>query len=96
MRDLKFHRDPVGRYWSGSFQYQHTEISVALQSMVITKQTQIGGEGASYAASLLLQLHMLNDQFTVPEHNDSYVHHSSLLPNYRQLIAWHLSFEGLS
>jgi len=61
VRDLKFHRDPVGRYWFGSFEYQRTEISVALQSMVITKQTQIGGEGASCVTPLRLQLHMLND-----------------------------------
>ena len=50
VRDLKFHHDPVGE--SVSFRRStatHTvftrTFSLALQSMVITKQTHIGGEG---------------------------------------------------
>lgn len=46
-RDLKFHHDPVGTY---EFDNCHEVTSnrmlvIALQSMVICKQTHIGGEG---------------------------------------------------
>jgi len=48
VRDLKFHRNPVGELpvhpRSGEPRSQKG-YSLALQSMVITKQTQIGGEG---------------------------------------------------
>lgn len=49
VRDLKFHKDPVGML---AFDTESLRCSalftlffLALQSMVITKQTQIGGEG---------------------------------------------------
>lgn len=49
VRDLKFHHNPVGEFFvhsrgSGNPRSQ-TGCFLALQSMVITKQTQIGGEG---------------------------------------------------
>ena len=48
VRDLKFHKDPVGMrgYYTRCLLFSFFDsILLALQSMVITKQTQIGGEG---------------------------------------------------
>jgi hypothetical protein len=51
VKDLKFHKDPVG---AGVLVLLHTDtmygintVSLALQSMVIIKQPRIGGEGTS-------------------------------------------------
>ena len=54
VRDLQFHRDPVGRYnlcWTCLLPCR-SSICTALQSMVITKQPQIGGEGKSSCTTL--------------------------------------------
>ena len=51
VRDLKFHHDPVGERSSGKRESAYLRqlfffpLMLALQSMVITKQSQIGGEG---------------------------------------------------
>lgn len=47
---------------------------IALQSMVITKQTQIGGEGEDYHWVLYPDFNLMVP-LTVPEHNDSSVFH---------------------
>jgi hypothetical protein len=44
-RDLKFHHDPVGMWALPLLRLPNLTLDIALQSMVITKQQQIGGEG---------------------------------------------------
>lgn len=48
VRDLQFHHDPVGEYFTIFARLLFDEALVALQSMVITKQQRIGGEGRPY------------------------------------------------
>lgn len=70
--DLKFHHDPVGtRVQVLSDCATFKSIVVALQSMVICKQTHIGGEGN---CSIYFDLTSSLIKLLVPEHNDSYVY----------------------
>ena len=83
VRDLRFHHDPLGMCAAKTLappilcDYGLVPTltalpvipSPALQSMVITKQPQIGGEGTvPYAPDEFSVVHVA---FTVREHNDS-------------------------
>ena len=51
-QDLQFHHDPVGRYrYPLNFQALTAYTRLALQSMLIFKQPEIGGEGTAFVFS---------------------------------------------
>lgn len=59
VRDLKFHHDPVGKHGLLAEVLSESVVkrrAIALQSMIICKQTHIGGEGKDSPCRIVLRL----------------------------------------